>query len=791
MSLVENNTQEEMILETTVEGVVEGAEVAPRGVKRPLPSSSSSSSASDSEDDEGGEQPQTKPPKKKRNINSGKYWKIETIEPASPEMLSAVNDIDNVSKTIPLIDNSFGVQFKKSVSEEQIKTLLTETIAVEYGTITNVKYSTFNQLERTGEPLKKKRSNNGNNNYRYWQIRIEAAAAENVTQAVLDAIVEGNDTVIKAILLPEGEGIGLQFNKSVSSQQAKNIVQAADIEFGQVAHMKCNLFHKMEKADESSNSSGESPKVKKVRRNKSQPTNSYYTFTMIGDSLQERIDNAIKVIEMSPVKRPFSNSAAAAEEDTTTTTTTSTGVVNPRGIKDIHFFDSSISKGCFTVRNIVAANGEVPQEEFVSELYTNLLKVEEKVDHPTFKKLIHDRTMNRHIKAWYCICPYYTTGGVPPAADKVSAKGIATYRIYEDRTGVFQFDGAHTSTTPAQAAEATGAIHKSMLFQSPGTDIQKFLDAKKAEGLEPISSGEIVYRSKWSPNDSRATRCFKFYSSSDEKMNIADVLSIVHTDGLFSSVHFRKDTMEYGVAKSKSKIIPKTIKIKKGGDTFHSEEDIEVPVKFTAITSEELNRECNTKGMNSLRAHKKRKSNSSTTTTSTTSTSTTANTPKKTKKSASAASDPFAKLTLDYVDSTSFVFYNISKEMVQRILAQERVKTLKAVKNEEKMEIVEGEEAQETYRGIVKIKTNAKAYNLANKTSGVLFPADKVCLKHTLEDLGDVLDFDVVREDNVNKTVASTTTTSSENKASGGDDEETPMEFETDGEKLLHELLNE
>ncbi|AUO15283.1 WSSV554 [White spot syndrome virus] len=30
--------------------------------------------------------------------------------------------------------------------------------------------------------------------------------------------------------------------------------------------MKCNLFHKMEKADESSNSSGESPKVKKVRR---------------------------------------------------------------------------------------------------------------------------------------------------------------------------------------------------------------------------------------------------------------------------------------------------------------------------------------------------------------------------------------------------------------------------------------------------------------------------------------------------------------------------------------------
>nr|AYV99271.1 wssv106 [White spot syndrome virus] len=274
-------------------------------------------------------------------------------------------------------------------------------------------------------------------------------------------------------------------------------------------------------------------------------------------------------------------------------------------------------------------------------------------------------------------------------------------------------------------------------------------------------------------------------------MNIADVLSIVHTDGLFSSVHFRKDTMEYGVAKSKSKIIPKTIKIKKGGDTFHSEEDIEVPVKFTAITSEELNRECNTKGMNSLRAHKKRKSNSSTTTTSTTSTSTTANTPKKTKKSASAASDPFAKLTLDYVDSTSFVFYNISKEMVQRILAQERVKTLKAVKNEEKMEIVEGEEAQETYRGIVKIKTNAKAYNLANKTSGVLFPADKVCLKHTLEDLGDVLDFDVVREDNVNKTVASTTTTSSENKASGGDDEETPMEFETDGEKLLHELLNE
>ncbi|KAK7083452.1 hypothetical protein SK128_000856 [Halocaridina rubra] len=246
-----------------------------------------------------------------------------------------------------------------------------------------------------------------NTSFRYWKIETE----EPVTAEKVEAI--NNNSIVGNVKIISENSLGLQFTKSVTCQQVQKIIKDFIASYTNIEHIKVSVFRTLNSPSSSSSLSpsaldGEeaagfeqTPGKRRnnnnntnnsaIKRPRFQPSNSYYTFHMVGDTFAERLQNAKK----------------------------------------------------------------------------GLLIVGRKIDHTEFKKMTHQRTMNRHIKSWFCVLPFYTTGGIAPVSEEELRKyGISAYRLFTDNTGIVQFDQDHSSNTSSQAAEAMGALHKS-LFPNP------------------------------------------------------------------------------------------------------------------------------------------------------------------------------------------------------------------------------------------------------------------------------------------------------------------------------------
>ena len=508
------------------------------------------------------------------------------------------------------------------------------------------------------------KTDNTKKSFRYWQVKVEDSDDS--------PILKTENTTISRVLPVSPTSIGLKFVKSMNCQQVRAMVK--DYQCGKITHMKCSTFRKLEKSgdDETHTSTSDKPSKPRIYR-----TNSYYTFNIVGKIFAERVANVKKILKMSPIKKPFCSVADAQQH------------VSPRGIRDIHFFEIDLRQGCFAVRNAIKMvepkeernQPSLAVKEFdLGKYYEGLITDIEKIEHDKYKTLIHQRNMRRHIKSWICICPYYTKDGTPPANDVVNKKGISAYRLFENGIGIFQFDSQQSAITPVEAAEAMDTIHKSLCFQSSGNVVKKMMADNSNNIL--ASMGDLNYRSKWRNNDKRATKCVKFYSiADDKKITNKDILDIVNTEKMFHSIYFKEDDMAYGVAKKSGneKIVPSTIKLSDDSK-----------IRFTAITFNEFNTEKAARGMNCFSTWRK---------------------------------GPKAR-TFGHIASTAFSFDGLTKELVEKIMSQKRVKFLKAVKNK-KME--------NSYYGMVKTATSVKGYNLAPKNNGKVIPEGKCSFRYKLE----------------------------------------------------------
>lgn len=513
-----------------------------------------------------------------------------------------------------------------------------------------------------------------NNSYKYWQVEVDYSGDSPILEAV-----KTNVTISK-VLPVSPTVIGLKFVKSMTYQQVRAIVK------GEITRMECSAFRKLDKSRNNKSSASDKPSRPRIH-----PINSYYTFTTVGDTFEKRVANAKMILSMSPVKKPFPSMDDAQH-------------VSPGGMKEINFLNPDLAEGCFAVRNKMKVvepkeEGEQPslvvEELDLAKYYEGLVTDIEKIDHDKYRTLIHQRNMRRHIKSWICIGPYYAKDGIPPADDVVAKKGISAYRLFDNGMSIFQFEGRRSSITPGEAAEAMGAMHKSLCFQSSGNVVRKLL-ADSSNNKTLACMGDLNYRSKWRNNDKRATKCIKFYSvADDKKITDQDILDIVNTEKMFHNIHFREVDRAYGVAKKSGneKIVPSTIKLSDDSK-----------IRFTAITFNEFNTEKKARGMNCFSTWRK---------------------------------GPKAN-TFGDIASTAFNFDGLTKESIERIMSQKRVMFLKAVKNEE---------VEDSYYGLIKTSTSVKGCNLAPRNNGRVTPEGKSSFGYKLDTLkNEYLAFDFSRE---------------------------------------------
>lgn len=616
-----------------------------------------------------------------------------------------------------------------------------------------------NKKRRTGASKSSgSRTGTGNNSFRYWKLKT--------VEALPSSFLEGinTNTQVSKVFVLSDNSFCLHLEKSITRQRVQNLVEG--LECTSIEKVNCSEFRQLYKKSSSSSAAttdgGGSSKTTSSHLGKSVPTNSYFTFTVVGDTQEERFNNIAKVIEMSPVKRPFykgevAKTAEATQQIPIVETNESpasaakpTTVIphNAKGIKDIIFFDTTFTNGCFTVRNKIVKqeDGSLKEagEDYLYEMYRDLLLIGEKIDHATFTKRTNKIKMNRHIRSWYCVRPFYANNGVPT---DTYGKGIRYYRLFNDGTGLFQFDNDHTSNTTLKAAEVFGAMHPSLCIQIKGEMVKQILDEK--EGASAYSLGDIIYRAKWRTSDSRPSKCFRFYST-EGKLTNDDILAIINTPNLFLSVYFDDFGRTHGLARAKGKerIVPSSIVIYKEGRVLDKKGEEEqgkelepIPVKFTAITQSAFDKGKVINGMNSVRATTGRRSASAA------------------KTKSGGIRSRRAGLSFDTLFSTAFTFSKMPRDLVQRIARQPRVKTLKAVKNPQEGENVvqEEEQQQDTFRGVVKTFYSVKGVNLADRNYGQLIPANAFRMKWELLSMeGKRLEFDITRDDRTSPATAQT-----------------------------------
>nr|BDT63042.1 MAG: wsv277-like protein [Trachysalambria curvirostris nimavirus] len=522
-----------------------------------------------------------------------------------------------------------------------------------------------------------------------WLIRVEDASASD--RSLIDSLKRRNG-VVDSVILSE-KTILLHLEKDIGIEQIKIMLHPRHCEeITQLSGHQYITLSEKENKDQGSAAPATLNRRTYIRRTR--PTTSYYSFTLEGNDLSRRINNMKKVLELSPIKKTLTISEPVQESIRDN--------VSPRAIRDIHFLDSDILIGCFSVRDKetltsteTIAEGQVqtetereteteaeggmetgPEAEArtqedddcldLARYYKGLIFNIKRLSRQQYRDLTRHRNVRPHIKSWLCVGPYFMNGGLPQSTDVLKDSGIITCRILEKGIGVFQFSPNRSNISPSDAARAMGAMHKSLCFQTAVTRVRDILESNKSDII--YSYGSIVYRNGWRNSTKRATRYLKFYRKNEtEKMTDDDILEVLNMDRVFYRIFITKEKT-YGVAKitGGQKIVPETIKSKE--------------LCFTAITCKSFDDERKGGTLDSLRTWRRG-----------------------------------PKITdLSDIESTTFSFSDISEESVKKFASQKRINVLLADPT-----------GKDKWHGVFMTKQAIRASNLSPKNIGKIKPLSK------------------------------------------------------------------
>lgn len=400
--------------------------------------------------------------------------------------------------------------------------------------------------EGTTKPKRKRPPREGDGHfYKYWEVR--ETGEDDILKAV--NTINGVQTAFRI----NPTSVALQLEKSMSLHQVRALIKDQP---------RCEVFGRMEVAlfRQLSRSSSDA----KNSKPRFYPTNSYYMFQVIGDTVAERHRNVSKVID-----KVFDQQRHLLH-----------------GIKDLHFLEIDTRTGCLSVSN--RKNSSFDPASF----FNGVLSEVTACDREAYAKKIKIRTMRCQIRSWYAIGPFF--GGDLENISEKLGKSVACHKIYANGVGIFQFVDDNLSITPFEAAVAMGVTHKSLCFQVRGDLIKDTLT--RFEDEEVLSSeGDLKFRSNWKSNPKRPSKCLKFFPK-DGKITDADILAMVNSENMLHNFFYREDRT-FGVANCSKKQVPNTI-------------DIGANLEWTSVTIKEYNNIKKTRDMNCLRVMRKGKASS-------------------------------------------------------------------------------------------------------------------------------------------------------------------------------------
>lgn len=453
--------------------------------------------------------------------------------------------------------------------------------------------------------------------YMFWKIQHSTKTQEELDQQQEDVelkAINNIDVVIESIR-SDPTSIAFRLNKSMNLQQVKTLFINVDhIECEKVDRIPVAEYRKLVRAGKKDNISSE----KKTSKPRFQPTNSYYTFSVVGETEEERHRNAAKVVGMIAIDAP-----EKSQSKKTSATKAQQLHHHRHGIQDLHFLTRDTKTGCLSVSN--RGGNSFDPVEFFDGVLADITSC----DRDAYSKMIKNRTMRCQIRSWFAIGPFFD--GCLENIEEKLGKSVCFYNIFANDVGVFQFSDDNLSITPIEACKAMGAMHKSLCFQVRGDIIKSTLT--KLQDVEVLSSGGVLKtRSVWKSNTKRASRYLQFQSTTeDKKITDDDILAVVNSENFVQS--FLYDTnRDFGITDCKKKHVPNTIKIGTN-------------LEWTSITGKQFDSLKTRRGMNHLRVMRKGKA------------------------------DSFHSIL-----STHFSFEGVPREGVETMMARPRVEILKAIK---------------------------------------------------------------------------------------------------------------
>lgn len=484
--------------------------------------------------------------------------------------------------------------------------------------------------------------------------------------------IKANNMVYGAVRdLDNTDHIAVRLNQSMTLPRLEAMIPKS-IPYEKITRMLVATYRRLESATLSSGTQ------KNPAKTRFYPSNSYYTFNVLGDTLAERYENVAKVVRASvhtSLEAPAASTDAThpeSQESTRKKIKPSTNTYQYRhGIKDLHFLETDALSGCLSVSNR-GGNVFVPAVTYAG-LLTNIEKRE------SISEYIKGRIMRCQIRSWISIGPLFEGSDKTIDIVKKLGKGITFHRIFNNNISLFQFADDNLSVSPFAAAVAMGALHKSLCFQIKGDTVKNYLNLLKDETV--ISTGgELKYRAPWKSDENRPSKCVLFTpKNKEDKLTDGDLMAVVNSNIGLHNFYYAFDRT-FGVARKREKLVPSSISV--GRD-----------LSWTSITIGNFNKHSKERGMNCLSVSK------------------------------TNASD------LSAINSTRFSFIDIPKEQLDNIVKQQKVLCLYSVYDNNT------EDEGLFCHGVIKTSTGTKGRNMCQGFPKNFQPIGKNAYDYTLLDL--------------------------------------------------------
>ena len=346
-----------------------------------------------------------------------------------------------------------------------------------------------------------------------------------------------------------------------------------------------------------------------------------YVCKVKGETERERTENMCRVVEASPVQRPFKVASVDENGDFEMPETVK---VQGDCITSITYIDDSTS--CAFVCVHVDPESEVAQDtdmspsereplidahvkETVGKKFEDELEIVERVSHGKESKNKYRMVNNKKNRTWYI-----TRCNILKDIDSLDFKslqdkGVGSLKLFADMSAVLQMSGSQAPSSPAPSpcikggavkpdtvAEMVDAPHRSFCIQVTKDMYQTKMTEKETQGIETVREfGKYVHRSKTKLSDTRRTTyiSYKFtgepsnsiepeegddnFEETKEGMRIipkqatvaddrrgisctTDVMRLLLQEN-FKDMHTNCLTGTHGVLKTFKKISPKSIKL--------------------------------------------------------------------------------------------------------------------------------------------------------------------------------------------------------------------------------------